>query len=58
MANDVTMPGAGFQSDTNIVKILRRDGAMEEWPQLSKEEVAARLWDLLEKMLADTVAFS
>ena len=58
VANDVTMPGAGFQSDTNIVKILRRDGAMEEWPQLSKEEVAARLWDMLEKMLAETVAFS
>lgn len=48
IANDVTLPGAGFNSNTNIVKILYRDGSMEELPQLSKREVAEII---LEKVL-------
>ena len=30
VANDITVPGAGFNVDTNIVKLLYRDGRMEE----------------------------
>lgn len=45
VANDVTQAGAGFDVDTNIVRLLFRDGTLEELPQLSKDEVAQRLLD-------------
>ena len=45
VANDVTRDGAGFQSDTNIVKILDREGKVEELPILEKIEVADRILD-------------
>lgn len=45
VANDVTLPGAGFNVDTNIVRLLYRDGSREELPQLSKEEVAGAILD-------------
>jgi len=45
VANDVTQEGAGFDVDTNIVRFLYRDGAMEELAKMSKEEVAHRLLD-------------
>jgi phosphopantothenoylcysteine decarboxylase/phosphopantothenate--cysteine ligase len=45
VANDVTQAGAGFDVDTNIVRLLFRDGTLEELPQLSKDEVAHRLLD-------------
>lgn len=48
IANDVTLPGAGFNTDTNIVKILYRDGHIEELPQMSKRELAGVI---LEKIL-------
>lgn len=49
--NDVTMPGAGFEVDTNLVTFLYRDGRTEELPLLSKVEVARRLWDAIEELL-------
>ena len=45
VANDVTQTGAGFDVDTNIVRLLFRDGSLEELPQMSKDEVAQRLLD-------------
>lgn len=45
VANDVTRDGAGFQTDTNIVKILDREGGVEELPILEKIEVADRILD-------------
>jgi len=45
VANDVTQAGAGFDVDTNIVRLLFRDGALEELPQMSKDEVANRILD-------------
>jgi len=47
VANDLTMPGAGFAVDTNIVKILDRSGKVEELPLLTKEELADRILDHL-----------
>ena len=44
VANDVTMAGAGFDVDTNIVTLVGHDGETE-LPLLSKREVAARLLD-------------
>jgi phosphopantothenoylcysteine decarboxylase/phosphopantothenate--cysteine ligase len=45
VANDVTRDGAGFQTDTNIVKILDREGQVEELPVLEKIAVADRILD-------------
>lgn len=45
VANDVTMEGAGFGGDTNIVKIFGRDGSVIALPLLSKVEVAQRILD-------------
>ncbi len=39
-ANDVTVSGAGFGVDTNIVTIFGRDGSRTELPLMSKRAVA------------------
>ncbi|QJA09229.1 bifunctional phosphopantothenoylcysteine decarboxylase/phosphopantothenate--cysteine ligase CoaBC [Romboutsia sp. CE17] len=53
VANDLTKEGAGFGVDTNIVKIIDKDGAIEEYPIMKKNEVANvildKVKDLLEK---------
>lgn len=58
VANDVSLKGAGFNTDTNIVKFLYPDGTVEALEILSKDTVAAILLDrILEKRKrsADTV---
>lgn len=40
VANDITRKGAGFGVDTNIVKILDRDGGVEDLPLMGKDELA------------------
>jgi phosphopantothenoylcysteine decarboxylase/phosphopantothenate--cysteine ligase len=45
VANDVTLPGAGFGVDTNIVKIIDRDGKVEELPLMAKEDLADHILD-------------
>jgi phosphopantothenoylcysteine decarboxylase/phosphopantothenate--cysteine ligase len=45
VVNDVSREDAGFEADTNAVKILYRDGRMEELPLMTKEEVADQLLD-------------
>ena len=45
VANDVTLPGAGFESETNIVKLFAKDGSIEELPQMSKQDIARLLLD-------------
>ena len=45
VANDVTLPGAGFKADTNIVKIMDRSGKVEELPLMTKEDLADRILD-------------
>jgi phosphopantothenoylcysteine decarboxylase / phosphopantothenate---cysteine ligase len=47
VANDVTEPGSGFGVDTNRVAIVRPDGEVTQWDQMSKIDVAAALWDLI-----------
>jgi phosphopantothenoylcysteine decarboxylase/phosphopantothenate--cysteine ligase len=44
--NDVTEPGSGFGTDTNRVVIIGSDQSPQEWPMMSKQEVASRLVDL------------
>ena len=45
VANDVTKPGAGFNTATNLVKIISRGGEIEELPLMDKREVAKRIFD-------------
>jgi phosphopantothenoylcysteine decarboxylase/phosphopantothenate--cysteine ligase len=50
VANDVKQSGAGFQTDTNIVKILDRAGGIEELPLMDKMEVAGRILDRAKRL--------
>lgn len=43
VANDVTAAGAGFNTDTNIVKFLFADGELQSLEQMPKTEVANRI---------------
>ncbi|WAW14237.1 bifunctional phosphopantothenoylcysteine decarboxylase/phosphopantothenate--cysteine ligase CoaBC [Peptostreptococcus equinus] len=45
VANDLTKSGAGFGTDTNIVKIIDVHGNIEEFPKLLKEEVGNIILD-------------
>jgi phosphopantothenoylcysteine decarboxylase/phosphopantothenate--cysteine ligase len=51
VANDVKQKDAGFQSDTNIVKILDRDGGIEELPVMDKMDVADRILDRVKMII-------
>ncbi|MCS6861495.1 MAG: bifunctional phosphopantothenoylcysteine decarboxylase/phosphopantothenate--cysteine ligase CoaBC [Abditibacteriales bacterium] len=52
VANDVTLPDAGFEVDTNIVTLLTRDGKVETLPKMSKREVAERILDVAKGLRA------
>jgi len=45
VANDVTAPDAGFDADTNRVKILYQDQSVEDVPLMSKQVLAGLLLD-------------
>ncbi|WP_276352605.1 bifunctional phosphopantothenoylcysteine decarboxylase/phosphopantothenate--cysteine ligase CoaBC [Cohnella caldifontis] len=45
-ANDVSAPGAGFGTETNIVSVYGPEGLVEHIPQSVKRKVAERLWQL------------
>jgi phosphopantothenoylcysteine decarboxylase/phosphopantothenate--cysteine ligase len=53
VANDVGQAGAGFDADTNVVKILDPMGGVEELPLLSKREVADRILDRVAALLTE-----
>ncbi|MEG6585990.1 bifunctional phosphopantothenoylcysteine decarboxylase/phosphopantothenate--cysteine ligase CoaBC [Dendrosporobacter sp. 1207_IL3150] len=50
VANDVTMPGAGFNSNTNIVKLIFKDGRIEEIPKMSKDAIASIILENILKL--------
>jgi phosphopantothenoylcysteine decarboxylase/phosphopantothenate--cysteine ligase len=52
VANDVTMEGAGFATDTNIVTIIERNGRIRSLPLMSKKEVAASIIDSVANLLS------
>lgn len=45
VANDVSIPGSGFNADHNIVKLLYRDGRIDELPKMSKNNLAEIILD-------------
>ncbi len=50
VANDVSKPQAGFNVDTNLIKLLKRDGSIEELPLMSKKELAYIILDRIMKL--------
>ena len=53
VANDLTAEGAGFAGDTNVVRLIYRNGRVEDLPQMSKELLAHRLLDRIRCLLSD-----
>jgi phosphopantothenoylcysteine decarboxylase/phosphopantothenate--cysteine ligase len=51
VGNDVSMEGAGFNGDTNAVRIFDADGLVEALPVMSKRDVAERLLTLVAERL-------
>lgn len=51
VANDVTQVGAGFGYDTNIIRILDRDGGQQELPMMDKMEAADRILDRIRDII-------
>jgi len=45
VANDISAPGIGFQSDSNQVTFIDKDGTIDPLPRLSKREIADKLLD-------------
>jgi phosphopantothenoylcysteine decarboxylase/phosphopantothenate--cysteine ligase len=55
VANDLTAEGAGFAGDTNVVRLIYRDGRVEDLPQMSKELLAHRLLDRIRGQLGGQI---
>ncbi len=51
VVNDVTLPGAGFGSPTNIVTFLFPDGRRVDLPQLEKLEIGRQIVEEVENIL-------
>lgn len=50
VANEIGVEGAGFNVDTNIVKLLFRDGRKEDLPLMGKSELADFILDRIVEM--------
>ena len=57
VANDVTAAGAGFGVSTNIATIIHRGGEVENFPKMSKAELAEKIIARLEKILVTDKKF-
>lgn len=51
VANDLTKEGAGFGVDTNIVKIIDKEGHITEYPKMTKDEVANVILDKVNELI-------
>ncbi|NLU49856.1 MAG: bifunctional phosphopantothenoylcysteine decarboxylase/phosphopantothenate--cysteine ligase CoaBC [Syntrophomonadaceae bacterium] len=50
VANDVTLDGAGFGVDTNIVTIISRKGEITSLPKMSKDDLARIILDKIAEL--------
>ena len=50
VANNLRQEGAGFGTDTNIVTLIQRN-TEEALPQMSKDDVAMRILDIIARSL-------
>lgn len=51
VANDVSRPGIGFESDENAVTVLGPEGPLANWEAMPKRVIADRLMDLFASRL-------
>jgi len=51
VANDLTVEGAGFACDTNVVTFISRDGVADSLPLMSKDDVAGKILDKVVSLL-------
>lgn len=51
VANDITMEGAGFKSDTNIITIVDKNGDVEPYPIMTKANVAKVIIDRITSII-------
>ena len=51
VANDVTQEGAGFGTDTNIVKLVYEDGKIIDFPIMLKTDLAEKLLDEVKTLI-------
>ncbi|WP_421384516.1 bifunctional phosphopantothenoylcysteine decarboxylase/phosphopantothenate--cysteine ligase CoaBC [Bacillus salacetis] len=51
IANNITMEGAGFAGDTNIVTLFKKDNTKKELPLLSKAETAKEILHEIQQMM-------
>ncbi len=51
VANDITKAGAGFDGDTNIVRLLHADGQVDELELMSKAAVAEKILNQVKRLL-------
>jgi phosphopantothenoylcysteine decarboxylase/phosphopantothenate--cysteine ligase len=53
VANNVTLPGAGFGTDTNIVTLFDEHGVIESLPLMDKHLVARHVMELIAERIAN-----
>ncbi|QOY34413.1 bifunctional phosphopantothenoylcysteine decarboxylase/phosphopantothenate--cysteine ligase CoaBC [Anaerobacillus isosaccharinicus] len=53
VGNNIALAGAGFQGDTNIVTIFKKDGTSLLLPLMSKKEVASNLLNEIELLVKE-----
>ena len=51
VANDLTLEGSGFDTDTNIVTIISSDGKIEKFNKMGKKELAHIILDKISGLL-------
>ena len=51
VANDITKEGAGFDVDTNIVRLLHADGQVDELELMSKVAIAEKILNQVKQLL-------
>jgi phosphopantothenoylcysteine decarboxylase/phosphopantothenate--cysteine ligase len=54
VANDVTIDGSGFGSDSNQAVVMDRTGRVTEWPLMPKRALADRVLDAVEQFRRGT----
>lgn len=51
VANNLKESGAGFGTDTNVVSIIEKDGSINKYPMMTKEQVASVILDKIKSLL-------
>lgn len=54
VANDIQKTGSGFGSVTNEVRFIFRDGSTRDLDLMSKDDVAARIWDAVLQLRSES----